>query len=52
MDDIKKIFKSLEESCSLIKGLSETIQNEVKEEKEGFLSILLVTLGASLLGYL
>ena len=52
MNDIKKIVKSLKKSGSLIKGLSETIQNEVKEEKGGLLSILLVTLGASLLGYL
>ena len=47
-----KIIKSLEESGLLIKGVSETIQNESKEQKGGFLSMLLGTLGASLLGNL
>ena len=50
MDDIIKIVKSLEDSGVLLKGVSETIQNEAKEQKGGFLSILLGTLGASLLG--
>ena len=50
MDDILKIVKSLEDSGVLLKGVSETIQNEVKEQKGGFLSMLLGTLGASLLG--
>ena len=50
MEDIMKIVKSLEDSSLLIKGVSETIQNEVKEEKGGFLSMLLGTLGVSLLG--
>ena len=36
----------------MIKGVSETIKNEVKEQKRGFLSLLLSTLGASLLGNL
>ena len=36
----------------MLKGVTETVQNEVKEEKEGFLSMLLGTLGASLLGNL
>ena len=45
-----KIAKSLEDSGLLLKGVSETIQNEVKEQKGGFLSMLLGTLGASLLG--
>ena len=48
--DIIKIVKSLEDSGLLIKGVTETVQNEVKEQKEGFLSALLGTLGASLLG--
>ena len=48
--DIIKIVKSLEDSGLLIKGVTETVQNEVKEQKGGFLSMLLVTLGASLLG--
>ena len=34
----------------MLKGVTETVQNEVKEQKEGFLSVLLGTLGASLLG--
>ena len=50
MEDIIKIVKSLEDSGLLLKGVSETIQNEAKEQKEGFLSMLLGTLGASLLG--
>ena len=50
MDGILKIVKSLEDSGVLLKGFSETIQNEAKEQKGGFLSILLGTLGASLLG--
>ena len=44
-----KIVKPLEELGLLIKGVSETIKNEAKEQKEGFLGILLGTLGASLL---
>ena len=50
MEDIIKIVKSLEDSGLLLKGVSETNQNEAKEQKEGFLSMLLNTLGASLLG--
>ena len=50
MEDIIKIVKSLEDSGLLLKGVSETIQNEAKKEKRGFLSMLLGTLGASLLG--
>ena len=44
-----KIVKSLEDSGLLMKGVSETIQNEVKEQKGGFLNMLLGTLGSSLL---
>ena len=47
-----KIIKSLEESGLLIKGISETIKNKAKEQKGGFLSMLLCTLGVSLLGNL
>ena len=47
-----KIVKSLEESGLLIKSASETIENEAKEQKGGFLGILLGTLSASLLGNL
>ena len=50
MKEIIKIVKSIEDSGLLLKGVSETIQNEGKEEKEGFLRMLLGTLGASLLG--
>ena len=49
MNDIMKIVKSLEESGLLIKGMSELIQHEAKEQKGGFLGMLLGTLGASLL---
>ena len=50
MDDILKIVKSLENSGVLLKGVSETIQHEAKEQRRGFFSMLLSTLGASLLG--
>ena len=50
MEDIIKIVKSLEDSGVLLKGVTETVQNEVNEQKGGFLSMLLGTLGASFLG--
>ena len=50
MKDIIKIVKFLEDSGLLLKGVSETVQNEAKEQKGGFVSMLLGTLGASLLG--
>ena len=50
--DIMKIVKSLVDSGLLIKGVSETIKNEAKKQKGGFLGMLLGTLGASLLGNL
>ena len=46
-----KIAKSDEDSDLLIKGISEKIKNSAKEQKGGFLGMLLGTLGASLLGY-
>ena len=49
MGDIIKIVKSLEDSGLLSKGVTETVQNEVKEQKGGLLSMLLGTLGANLL---
>ena len=52
LEDIIKIIKSPEDSGLLLKGVTETVQNEVKEQKGGFLSMLLGTLGASLLGNL
>ena len=50
MEDILKIVRSLEDSGFLLKAVSEKIQNEAKEQRRGFLSMLLGTLGASLLG--
>ena len=45
-----KIVKSLTESDLLSKGVSEAIENKAKKQKRGFLSLLLGTLAASLLG--
>ena len=50
MNDILKIVKSLEDCGVLLKGVSETVQHEGKEQRGEFLSMLLGTLGASLLG--
>ena len=52
MNDLIKIVKPLEDSGLLLKGVSESVENEVKKQKGGFLSMLLGTLGASLLGNL
>ena len=52
MDDLIKIAKLLEDSGLLLTGITESVQNEIKERKGGFLSMLLGTLGASLLGNL
>ena len=52
MKDITKILKALKNSGILLKGVSKTIKNETKEQRGGFLSMLLGTLGASLLGNL
>ena len=52
MNDIMKIIKALENSGILLKGVSKIIKNETKEQRGGFLSMLLGTLGASLLGNL
>ena len=52
MQDIIKIIKELENSDILLNGVSKTIENEIKEQRGGFLSMLLGTLGASLLGNL
>ena len=49
MQDLLKIVKSLEDSGILLDGITETIKNEVKKQKAGFLSMLLGTLGASCL---
>ena len=50
IEDIIKIVKSREDSGLSLKGVSKTVENEAKEQKGGFLSMLLGTLGASLLG--
>ena len=50
MEDIIKLVKSLEGSGLLFKGVTETVQNEVQEQRGEFLGMLLGTLGASLLG--
>ena len=47
MEDIMKIVKSLGETGLLIKGISETIKNEAKEQKDGLRPIFLGTLAAS-----
>ena len=52
MNDIMKIVQALEDSNILLKGVTKTIKNKTKEQKGGFLSMLLGTLGASLLGNL
>ena len=50
LDDLIKIITALEQHDRILKGTSKTIENETKEQKGGFLSMLLGTLGASLLG--
>ena len=52
MNDIIKIIETLENSGILLKGVTKTIENKTKEQRGGFLSMLLGTLGASLLGNL
>ena len=52
MNDIMKIIEALENSGILLKGVTETIENETKEQRGGFLSMLLGTLGANFLGNL
>ena len=52
MNDIIKIVQAHEDSNVLLKGVTETVKNETKEQKGGLLSMLLGTLGASLLGNL
>ena len=50
IEDLIKIVKSLEDSGLLLIGVTGTVQNEIKEQKGGFLSMFLGTLGARLLG--
>ena len=52
MNDVMKIVQALDDSNILLKGVTKIIKNETKEQKGGFLSMLLGTLGASLLGNL
>ena len=52
MNYIMKIVQTLEDSNILLKGVTKTIKNEAKEQKGGFLSMLLGTLEASLIGNL
>ena len=52
MNDIIKIVQALEDSNILLKGVTKTIENETKEQRGAFLSMLLDTLAASLLGNL
>ena len=50
LNDLLEVIKSLQKNRILLDGITETIKDEVKEQKGGFLSMLLGTLGASLLG--
>ena len=52
MNDIMKIVQPLEDSNTLLKGVTKTMKKETEEQKRGFLSMLLGTLGTSLLGNL
>ena len=52
MNDIMKILQALKDSNIFLKGVTKTTKNETKEQKGAFLSMLLGTLGASLLGTL
>ena len=52
MNNVIKIIQALENSNILLKGVTKAIKNETKEQKEGFLSMLLGTLGVSFLGNL
>ena len=52
MNDIIKIIEAIENSGILLKGVTKTIENETKDQRGGFLGMLLGTLGATLLGNL
>ena len=52
MNDIMKVVQALEDSNILLKGVTKTVKNKTKEKKGGYLSVLLGTFGASLLGNL
>ena len=50
MKDVMKAFNSLEDSCLLIKNITKTIENEIKEQRIGFLGMSLGSLSSVLLG--
>ena len=50
IEELIKLVKSLKDSGLLLKGVTESVQNEIKEQIGGVFSMLLGTLGASLLG--
>ena len=50
MNDVLKLVQMLEDSNILLKGITKAIKNKIKEQKGGFLGMLIGTLGASLLG--
>ena len=52
LNNLSEVIKSLEKNGIILDGITETVKNEVKEQKGGFLSMLLSVLGASLLGAL
>ena len=52
LNNLLEVIKSLEKNGIILDGITETLKNEVKEQKGGFLSMLLGVLGASLLGAL
>ena len=52
MNDIMKLVQALGDSNILLKGITKTIKNETKEQKGGFLSMLLGTLACTFLGHM
>ena len=52
MNDIMKIFRALEDSNILLKGITKAVKNETREQRGGFLGTLVGTLGSVLLGNL
>ena len=52
MNDIMKIFRALEDSNILLKGITKAVKNETREQRGGFLGTLVGTLGSILLGNL
>ena len=52
LNDLLEVIKSNEKNSVLLEGITETVKNEIKKQNGGFLSMLLDTFGASLLGYM